>query len=263
MSATLLADDQSAATAAGPLPYLSATGIEVSYGRVKVLFGVDLTIARGERLALLGTNGAGKSTLLKVIAGLLRPDKGTGGTVVFDGEDVTHLPAESRVTRGMVMVAGGRATFPSLSVDENLRAGAYPFLRRRALVDERVAEVLDLFPVLGQRLKQKAGTLSGGEQQMMALGRALIAGADLLMIDELSLGLAPVVMQEILKMVDEIVRRGTTVILVEQSLNIALSVSERAMFMEKGQVKFAGPAHQLLEQADLVRSVFFGDRRQD
>ena len=241
-------------------PYLQATGIELSYGQVKVLFGVDLAVERGQKLALLGTNGAGKSTLLRVVSGLLRPDRGTGGRVMFDGEDVTDVPAEQRVERGMLMIAGGRTTFPTLTVEENLRTGAYPFLRQRALVDERITEVMDIFPVLRERRRQKAGTLSGGEQQMMALGRALIAGPELLMIDELSLGLAPVVMQDILRLVDEIVNRGTTIVLVEQSLNIALALTDVAIFMEKGAVKFTGPTSELMERDDIVRSVFFGDR---
>jgi ABC-type branched-subunit amino acid transport system ATPase component len=141
---------------------------------------------------------------------------------------------------------------------ENLRMGAYPVLADTDLVDGRLADVLDLFPQLQTRLAQAAGTLSGGEQQMMAVGRALMAGAEVLMIDELSLGLAPVVMQEIVQVVEKLVRRGVTLLLVEQSLNVALGLTEHAYFMEKGEVRFSGPTVALLERGDLVRSVFFG-----
>jgi len=148
--------------------------------------------------------------------------------------------------------------FPSLSVEENLRIGAYSMLRNRPLVDERLAEVLDVFPVLGSRLHQRAGTLSGGEQQMVALGRALIAGPELLMVDELSLGLAPIIMQEVLRMVEEIAARGTTILLIEQSLNIALAVTEQAYLLEKGEIVFSGPTSELVEHDALATSVFLG-----
>jgi branched-chain amino acid transport system ATP-binding protein len=239
---------------------LDVRDIHFSYGHVKVLFGVDLQVPRGARIALLGTNGAGKSTLLNVVAGLLTPDVGTGGSVWFKNDDVTLLLPEDRVKHGMVLLGGGRSTFPSLTVEENLRVGAYPFLRDKPLVDERMTEALELFPVLTSRLSQRAGTLSGGEQQLMALARMFIAGPELLMIDELSLGLAPVVMQEIFRMVDEIAQRGTTLILVEQSLNVALALTDHAYFMEKGEIKFSGPTSDLLDRGDLVRSVFFGKR---
>ncbi|HUR77090.1 MAG TPA: MFS transporter [Acidimicrobiales bacterium] len=242
------------------VPMVDAKNIDFSYGPVQVLFDVSLEIRRGAKIALLGTNGAGKSTLLKVVSGLASPDIGTGGTVWFDGEDVTYMLPEDRVLLGMVMIGGGRATFQSLTVAENLRMGAYPVLADRELVNHRVDEVLELFPKLRPRLGQRAGTLSGGEQQMMAIGRALIANPKLLIIDELSLGLAPVVVQDILRSVDEIVSRGTTLLLVEQSLNIALGVTEHAYFMEKGAIRFSGPTAELAERPDLVRSVFFGNR---
>jgi ABC-type branched-subunit amino acid transport system ATPase component len=242
-------------------PLLDVRDIHFSYGGVQVLFGVDLAVPVGARVALLGTNGAGKSTFLKVVSGLLRPDRGTGGCIRFDGADITATRAEERVELGIVQIGGGRATFPSLSVEENLRMGAYPFLRDRREVADRMDEALTVFPRLRERLTQRAGTLSGGEQQMMALGRALIARPRLLIIDELSLGLAPVMVQEILGVVDEFARRGTTMVLVEQSLNIALAVCDHAYFMEKGEVRFSGPAHDLLERGDLVRSVFFGAAR--
>ena len=235
---------------------LAVDGIDVAYGPLQVLFGVSLEVAEGETVALLGTNGAGKSTLLRAMAGLVTP---TAGTVSLDGEDVTRLRPEDRVARGLTLVEGGRATFPSLTVRENLRLGAWRFLRDTARVEEGIAAAVDLFPSLGSRLDQSAGTLSGGEQQMMAIGRAILTGARVLMIDELSLGLAPIVMGEIVGAVERLAAAGTTILLVEQSLNIALSLCARAYFMEKGEVRFSGPTEGLLERGDLVRSVFFGE----
>jgi len=226
-----------------------------SYGPLQVLFGVSIDVAEGERVALLGTNGAGKSTLLKVVSGT---ERATSGTVRFDGTDVTRASAEARVGLGLVQVAGGRATFPTLSVEENLRLGAYPFRRDRALVESRLEGAFAAFPRLAERRDQPAGLLSGGEQQMLAVGRALVAGPRLLVVDELSLGLAPVVVGELLRVVDELAERGTTMLLVEQSLNLALSIAERAYFLEKGEVRYHGATTDLLDRGDLVRSVFFG-----
>jgi ABC-type branched-subunit amino acid transport system ATPase component len=237
---------------------LEVEGVDCSYGPLQVLFDVSIGVDAGATVALLGTNGAGKSTLLKAISGLVAPDR---GVIRFRGEDVTKVPPEQRVARGMTLVEGGKATFPTLTVAENIRIGAYPFLRQSARVEERFEEVVNLFPPLRPRLGQAAGTLSGGEQQMMALCRALMPSPELLMVDELSLGLAPVVMQEILGVVERVVEKGTTVLLVEQSLNIALSLAEHAYFMEKGAIRFNGATAELLERGDLVRSVFFGSEQ--
>jgi ABC-type branched-subunit amino acid transport system ATPase component len=234
---------------------LAVRGVDAAYGPLQVLFDVSLDVPEGGRVALLGTNGAGKSTLLKVVSGLVRP---TAGTVHYRGRDLSRIPAAARARAGMVQIAGGRATFPSLTVLENLRVGAYPFIRDRRRVAARLDDVLDRFPVLRARLAQVAGTLSGGEQQLMALGRALVAGPDLLLVDELSLGLAPVVMQQVLAMIDELTRRGTALLLVEQSLNVALAVADHAYFMERGAIRFSGATADLLTRDDLVRSVFFG-----
>jgi ABC-type branched-subunit amino acid transport system ATPase component len=239
----------------GGQPLLEVTGLECSYGPLQVLFGVSVMVPDGGRVALLGTNGAGKSTLLRTVAGLLEPD---AGTIRFDGRDLAGLAPDERVGLGMTLVEGGRATFPSLTVEENIRLGAYPFLNDRRRVAAAFDEVLDLFPQLRPRLAEPAGVCSGGEQQMMAIGRALMARPRLLMIDELSLGLAPIVMAEILRAVDEVVGRGSAILLVEQSLNIALSLASQAYFMEKGEVRFGGPTGDLLGRGDLVRSVFFG-----
>ncbi len=240
------------------LPLLEVRDLSYSYGPVQVLFDLDLQVPKGSRIALLGTNGAGKSTLLKVIAGLAPPAAGSGGSIWWKAEDITYTLPNQRAAMGLYLIEGGKATFPSLTVSENLRMGAFPFLRDRRLVETRMEEAFDLFPELAQRSTQRAGTLSGGEQQMMAVGRALVAGPELLMIDELSLGLAPVVMGEILAMVDEIVARGTTLILVEQSLNVAVNMTDHAYFMEKGEFRFSGPTEDLLDRGDLARSVFFG-----
>jgi ABC-type branched-subunit amino acid transport system ATPase component len=234
-------------------PALAVEGIDFSYGQVQVLFGIDLTVGEGEAVALLGTNGAGKSTLLKVVCGLVKP---SAGSVQLFGDDITARSTDGRVRAGLVQVPGGRATFPSLSVEENLRAGAWTFRRKRSLVAERQAAVLDLFPELAERLASPAGTLSGGQQQMLALGRALMLRPRVLLIDELSLGLAPVVVERLLETVRRLNADGVTVVLVEQSVNIALSLATTAYFLERGTVRFGGPAAELAERDDLVRSVF-------
>ena len=236
-------------------PLLAVTDLDCSYGPLQVLFGASLEVGDGGRVALLGTNGAGKSTLLRAIAGLVAP---SAGTIQFAGRDITALAPHERVALGMTLVEGGRATFPSLTVADNLRMGAYPFLRQRERVGARLDAVLELFPQLRPRMAQPAGVCSGGEQQMLAIGRALVAEPRLLMIDELSLGLAPIVMAEIVGAVERVAAAGTTVLLVEQSLNVALTLADRAYFMEKGEVRFSGPTRDLLERGDLVRSVFFG-----
>ena len=234
---------------------LEVEGVDFSYGPLQVLFDVGITVAAGESVGLLGTNGAGKSTLLGVISGLLRP---TRGAVRLFGEDITRLEPPERVARGLVQVAGGRAMFPSLSVADNIRLGAYRHLRDKQLVGSRMADALTVFPELEPRLDQAAGTLSGGEQQMVALSRALVSGAKVLLIDEVSLGLAPVVMAQVLRMVQELSRRGVTLVLVEQSVNVSLSLADRAYFMERGAIQFEGATADLMERSDLVRAVFFG-----
>ena len=245
-----MADDR-----AGRVPMLEVDGVDFSYGPLQVLFDVSIEVPAGGRVALLGTNGAGKSTVLRLVSGLSRPDK---GSVRFEGRDITRLSARARVELGLVQVNGGKSTFPSLSVLENLRIGAYTFIDDEALIAERVDEVLGLFPELQPRLSQPAGTLSGGEQQMVAIGRVMVTGPRLLVIDELSLGLAPIVMEKILGTVDLLVARGTTLLVVEQSLDVALSICDRAYFMEKGEVRFSGATAELAQRDDLVRSVFFG-----
>jgi ABC-type branched-subunit amino acid transport system ATPase component/MFS family permease len=237
----------------GHLPMLSCKGVDFSYGPLQVLFGVDFTVDDGEMVALLGTNGAGKSTLLKVISGIGLP---SAGTVRFRGQDISYLDAERRVPLGITQVPGGRAVFGTMDVVENLRTFGYTLGRDRRRVDAAIEECFEAFPRLFERRTSLAATLSGGEQQMLGLSKALILQPRLLLIDELSLGLAPVIVGQLLDMVRRINDGGTAVVLVEQSVNIALSLVDHAYFMEKGEMRFDGPAQDLLARDDLLRAVF-------
>ena len=239
---------------AGPV-LLDATGIDVSYGHVQVLFGVDLQVHDGEVLALLGTNGAGKSTLLRAISGLVMQDR---GSISFEGRSIDRMAAHERSRLGIVQVPGGKAVFPGMSVAENLLAGCHPFRWDRQRISERCEAVLALFPPLVPKLDQPAGTMSGGEQQMLGIAKALLLEPRLLLIDELSLGLAPAVVQDLLGVVEGLKGTGVSMVIVEQSVNVALTLAERAVFMEKGEVRFTGPAKELAERDDLVRAVFLG-----
>ena len=232
---------------------LACRDIDMFYGPVQILFGVNFDVEPGELVALLGTNGAGKSTLLKGISGLVRPKR---GEVVFKGENITKLPADVTAKRGISLMPGGKAVFPTLTVAENLKMAAWLIRDDHERIESARQEVLSLFPILGQRYQQMAGNLSGGEQQMLALGSAMMTRPELLMIDELSLGLAPTVVGALLEVVEEIHRRGTTVVIVEQSVNVALNLAKRATFMEKGEVRFEGPTDELLDRPDILRSVF-------
>ena len=230
---------------------LTVEGLRVAFGKVLVLESVDFRVGPGEVVALLGTNGAGKSTLLRAVSGLIRP---AAGTVRFDGADVTGARPVDLVRRGLVQMPGGRATFPGLSVEENLRVGGVT--APRAERADRVTEVLDLFPWLADRRAQLAGSLSGGQQQQLALARALMGRPRLLMIDELSLGLAPVIVEQLLEVVDGLRRRGVSIVIVEQHVDMALAFADRAYFLERGQVRFEGPASDLHGRTDLLRAVF-------
>ena len=235
---------------------LAVEDVTFSYGQLQVLFGVSLDVRDGEALALLGTNGAGKTTLLRVVAGLAPP---SSGRVVLRGDDVTATPAEQLVKRGIVLVVGGKGVFPDMSVEENLLVQAQ-LLQTRSGAREARDRVFDTFPVLRDRLGQKAGSMSGGEQQQLALAKAVMLEPEILCIDELSLGLAPVVVQELLGVVRRIHDQGVAVVLVEQSLNIAAELCTRAIFMEKGAVRFEGPPADLIERDDIARAVFLGDQ---
>ncbi|MGH9158144.1 MAG: ATP-binding cassette domain-containing protein, partial [Acidimicrobiales bacterium] len=253
---SLLGRNREAAEADGPL--LSCRRLEVAYGRTQVLFGVDLEIGAGEIVAVLGTNGAGKSTLLRAISGLTAP---TAGQVVFAGRDVTGAAPARMARLGVSHMPGGRGVFPDLTVAENLRMAAWGHGRDRQAARSAVDQTLELFPALPSRLRDQAGLLSGGQQQMLALAQAFIPGPRLLLIDELSLGLAPIVVTELLKIVRRMRDQGVAVVLVEQSADLALQVADRATFLEKGESRFSGTAAELKERDDLVRSVFLAGAR--
>ncbi len=232
--------------------------LRASYGAVEVLRGVDFTVRQGEIVALLGTNGAGKSTILRCISGLLKPD---AGEIRYEGTNIAGMATEETVRLGITQVPGGRGLLPNLSVEENLRMGAYPIRRQRATVKAAYEKVYGIFPRLAERRRQLAGVLSGGEGQMLAIGRALMLEPKLMMIDELSLGLAPLIVQHLVQIVRDINSTGVSIILVEQSANLALSITDHAYFIEKGQLRFDGSSKELLARDDLLRSVFLAAAR--
>ena len=238
---------------AGESDLLLVRGVDAGYGGRQVLFGVDIDIKEGEIVALLGTNGAGKSTLLKAISGVVEADR---GAVVLDGRDITHAPPNEIAVLGISQMPGGAGVFGSLTVRENLQLAAWTQRRKPQEVKASTEEVLSTFPVLATRIDDAAANLSGGQQQMLALGMAFIARPRVLLIDELSLGLAPVIVGQLLPIVQRLAATGVAVIMVEQSVNIALSVAERAYFLERGTVRFSGPTAELLARPDLLRSVF-------
>jgi len=238
------------------VPLLQLANIDFSYGPVQVLFGVDFEVQKGETVALLGTNGAGKSTVLRVISGLAVPER---GVVRLNGQNITYVSPEQRAKYLSIMqLPGGYGVFGNLTVEQNLAVSARLNAESRSHVNQRMAGVYNLFPELDGNRKQVANSMSGGQQQMLALGRVLIHEPELLMIDELSLGLAPLVVQRLLEVVEELKARGQTMIIVEQSLNVAIALADRAIFLEKGQVRFEGSTEGLLERGDLARAVFFG-----
>ncbi len=238
-------------------PRLRVRGLDAGYGRVQVLFGLDLDVAPGEAVAILGTNGAGKTTLLRAVSGLLTP---TAGTIELDGDDLARVSAETRARRGIVQVRGADV-FDGLTVDENLRAAlvAHPEARRDAAT--RIARVYDVFPALAAHRKQDAASLSGGEQQMVALGCALLFEPKLLLVDELSLGLAPLVVQRLLDVLRALRDDGQSMVVVEQSLAVAARLTDRVVFVEKGAVRFDGAPGDLEADEELARSVFLGPSR--
>ena len=248
-------DEQRRASDPSEVPVLQVNNVDFSYGPVQVLFDVGFEVRRGETLALLGTNGAGKSTILRVVSGLGMPRR---GVVRLNGRTVTYTSPQLRSRLGIQQLPGGNGVFPDMTVRQNLVMGGYIHRGDREDVERRIVEVLDLFPDLADRQGQRAGSMSGGQQQMLALARVLLHDPEILLIDELSLGLAPTVVQDLLALVERLQERGQTIILVEQSLNVALSVADRAIFLEKGQIRFEGPARELLERDDLARAVFLG-----
>jgi ABC-type branched-subunit amino acid transport system ATPase component len=237
----------------GHVPMLACRGIDFAYDKLQVLFGVDFSVDDGEMVALLGVNGAGKSTLLKVISGIGLPNR---GSVRYQGHDITYLDAERRLRLGITQVPGGRAVFGPMTVVENMRTFGFAAGQSRNALEQSIERSFAAFPRLFERRTSLASTLSGGEQQMLGLSKALILRPRLLLIDELSLGLAPVIVGQLLDMVRQINDDGTAVVLVEQSVNIALNLAEHAYFMEKGEMRFDGRSSDLLARDDLLRAVF-------
>jgi ABC-type branched-subunit amino acid transport system ATPase component/sugar phosphate permease len=239
----------------GKIPALQVHNLDFYYGTNQVLFDMHLEVEDGEMVALLGTNGAGKSTLLRAVSGLSHPHR---GVVRIFGMNTTYLEPEQIIAEGVALLVGGKMTFPGLTVRDNLRIGGHTMRRDRVRSAEALAEALDAFPALKTRLDQPAGTLSGGEQQMLALARVMMTRPRLLLIDELALGLAPMTVDVLMAMVRRINEEGTTVILVEQSINRAVRLADRCFFIERGEIRFDGPTAELLQRDDLLRPVFLG-----
>jgi branched-chain amino acid transport system ATP-binding protein len=236
-------------------PLLEVKELSVSYGDVRALENVSLEVEEGQIVALVGVNGAGKSTLLKAIAGLLRPSY---GTISFGGESVDRLTTKHRVDKGIVLVPEGRRLFQTLTVLENLRLGAY-LPKARASYAESLERVFGLFPVLNERKNGKAGLLSGGEQQMLAIGRAVMARPKLVLVDEASLGLSPILTRAIFELIVALNQQGTTVLLVEQNIHMALKICNKAYVMKTGSIVLSGTGQELLANED-VRKAYIGER---
>lgn len=231
---------------------LSVNNLHVSYGAIKAVRGISFEIKKGEIVTLIGANGAGKSTTLNTVAGLIKPDE---GSVEFKGESIIGVKAHRIVERGLALCPEGRRVFSQMSVAENLDMGGYT--RSDAENRETIEHVYERFPRLRERMEQSAGTLSGGEQQMLAMGRALMSKPDLLMLDEPSMGLAPILVQEIFDIIKELNAAGTTILLVEQNANMALSIADRAYVLEIGTIKKIGTGAELLVDDD-VRKAYLG-----
>ncbi len=229
--------------------------LEVYYGVIRALKKISLHVEKGEIVTLIGANGAGKTTALRTISGLLRP---TSGSILLNGDDITQASPRERVRKGMSHVPEGRRMFPDMSVLENLELGA--FLRRdKEAIEEDMTRVYERFPVLYERRKQMAGTLSGGEQQMLAIGRALMSRPEVLLLDEPSMGLAPLLVQEIFNMIRTINESGTTVLLVEQNANMALQIASRAYVLETGSIVLSGEAKELMESEEIKKAYLGGN----
>jgi branched-chain amino acid transport system ATP-binding protein len=232
---------------------LKIEDINVYYGNIHALKGVSLDINEGEIVTLIGANGAGKSTLLKTISGLLKPKN---GNILFEGQSISGKVAQAIVKQGLSHVPEGRRVFANMSVEENLELGAY--LRKdKQGIKEDFEKVYNLFPRLLERRKQLSGTLSGGEQQMLAMGRALMARPKLLLLDEPSMGLAPLLVKTIFRIIEEINQSGTTILLVEQNANMALSIADRAYVIETGKIVISGSSEEL-NQSDQIRMAYLG-----
>jgi branched-chain amino acid transport system ATP-binding protein len=229
--------------------FLSVEGLKVGYGSLPVLYGIDMAVEEGETAVVLGLNGAGKTTLVLTLCGMMRPWE---GSISYAGRDVTKTPVEQMVGMGAVLVPEGRRVFPNLPVEENLRVGAWVKRHEKDFIDHQIDRCYGYFPRLKERRTQIAGTLSGGEQQMLAISRGLMAGPKLLMIDEASLGLAPVIVQQVLEVVREINADGVTVILNEQNVG-SLRLADKAFVIQKGVLVYSGAADELRDSKEMRR----------
>lgn len=228
---------------------LDIRALHAGYGHMKVLHGIDLNIGAGEIVALLGSNGAGKSTLNNNISGLYKP---TGGQILFDGQDIAGMRSERVVDLGIIQVPEGRRIFPNMSIRENLELGGYR--RGKANRAANMERVVSVFPRLSERFDQLAGTLSGGEQQMLAIGRAMMAEPRLLILDEPSLGLSPLLVEEMFGLIQQLNKEGLSIFLVEQNVMQSLEIADRAYVIENGQVVISGPADTLIDDPELKKS---------
>ncbi len=236
---------------------LELRAVRAGYGRIEILHGLDLTVGKGEIITIIGANGSGKSTLLKAISGVVRI---SAGSIGFEGQRIDHLGVEKIVARRLVQIPEGRQLFGPLTVEENLELGSYSRRRSGSPLKERLARVFALFPRLEERLDQQAGTLSGGEQQMLAIARALMAEPRLLLLDEPSMGLAPIMVRDIFTSLRRLNEEGLTMVLVEQDARIALSLAHKGLVMERGRFVLEDDAQALLENPD-VRAIYFGQQR--
>ncbi len=233
---------------------LKVNSLETGYGSIQVLWGIDIEVEEGSLVALVGANGVGKTTFMKTLIGVLKP---WSGSISFMGRDITHLESEDRVRMGISLVPEGRQLFYGMTVEENLKMGAY-VRNPKENIDQDLEFVYSLFERLKERRKQLAGTLSGGEQQMCAIGRALMANPKLLLIDELSLGLAPVIVDRLIEVIARIRReKGTTILLVEQDVEVALGIADIGYVIETGRITKTGPAKELLED-DYIKKAYLG-----
>ncbi|MFD6187565.1 ABC transporter ATP-binding protein [Streptomyces goshikiensis] len=233
---------------------LKVEDLKVAYGKIEAVKGISFEVNEGEIVCLVGTNGAGKTTTLRTLSGLLKP---AGGTITFDGKPLAQVPAHKIVSLGLAHSPEGRHIFPRLTIAENLQLGA--FLRTdKEGIEKDVQRAYEMFPILGERRKQAAGTLSGGEQQMLAMGRALMSRPKLLMLDEPSMGLSPLMMQKIMATIAELKATGTTILLVEQNAQAALSLADQAHVMEIGKIVLSGTGQDLLHNED-VRKAYLGE----
>ena len=227
--------------------------VHASYGHIQVLFGIDLKVEENEIIALLGTNGAGKTTILRVISGILKPKS---GTVTWKGESLPDKRPAEIVREGIVQMPGGRGVFPGMTVQENLEIGGFLLGKDNDTRKQRIERVYEFFPALADRRKQVAGSMSGGQQQMLTLAKAFVMDPDLLLIDELSLGLAPKIVDELLEIIRRFNSEGVAVVIVDQRVDLALEIATRAYFIERGEIRFSGPSEELRGRDDLLRSVF-------